>query len=128
MRPFFRGFVYAFEGIAYVVRTQRNARVHLLAAGLVVLAGACFRITATEWAILALTVGVVFSAEMINTALELKVDLAGSAPKSAGSSTFDPKAKAAKDAGAGAVLITALAAVVVGVSIFGPRLWALIAR
>jgi len=87
---------------------------------LVVLAGVCFRIAATEWAILALTVGVVFSAEMINTALELQVDLA--------SSMFDPKAKAAKDAGAGAVLITALAAVVVGVSIFGPRLWALIAR
>jgi diacylglycerol kinase (ATP) len=136
MRSFFRGFVYAFEGVAYVVRTQRNARVHLLAAGLVILAGACFRIAAIEWGILALTVGAVFGAEMINTALELQVDLASSAPKNAGSSTprgagpaaFDPKAKAAKDAGAGAVLITALAAVAVGVSIFGPRLWALIAR
>jgi diacylglycerol kinase len=117
MRRFFRGFVYAFEGIAYVVRTQRNARIHLLFAILVVLAALYFRVTALEWAILAITVSVVFSAEIFNTAVELQVDLA--------TSMTDPRAKAAKDAGAGAVLVTALGAVAVGVAIFGPRLWAL---
>jgi diacylglycerol kinase (ATP) len=117
MRSFFRGFVYAFEGIVHVVRTQRNARVHLLFAVLVLLAALYFRVTATEWAILAITIGLVFGAEMFNTAVEAQVDLA--------TSMSDPRAKAAKDAGAGAVLVTGLGAVAVGVAIFGPRLWAL---
>ncbi len=118
MRRFLQGFVYAFQGIAYVIRTQRNARVHLLIAGAVILAGIYFHLSAVEWAILAITVSLVFSAEVFNTAVELQVDLATSQP--------DPRAKAAKDAGAGAVLVTALGAVAVGVAIFGPRLWALI--
>jgi diacylglycerol kinase (ATP) len=118
MRRFLQGFVYAFQGIALVVRTQRNARVHLLFTGLVILAGFYFHVTPMEWAILAITVSLVFSAEVFNTALESQVDLATSRP--------DPRAKAAKDAGAGAVLVTALGAVAAGVAIFGPRLWALI--
>jgi diacylglycerol kinase (ATP) len=116
MRRFLQGFVYAFRGITHVVRTQRNARVHLLFAGLVLLAGLYFHITAIEWAILAITVALVFSAEMVNTAVESTVDLATSA--------FDPRARVAKDAGAGAVL----GAVAVGIAIFGPRLWALMVR
>jgi diacylglycerol kinase len=120
MRSFFRGFVHAFRGVAYVVRTQRNARVHLVVMGLVVAASIYFRVTAIEWAILAITMGLVFSAEVFNTAVELQVDLA--------TSEFDPKAKAAKDAGAGAVLVTALGAVAAGIAIFGPRLWALALR
>lgn len=117
MRSFFQGFGYAFEGIAHVIRTQRNARVHLLFAALVVVAGLFFRVTAAEWAILAVTVTLVFGAEMFNTAIESQVDLATSDP--------DPRAKAAKDAGAGAVLVAALGAVAVGLAIFGPRVWAL---
>ncbi len=62
--------------------------------------------------------GVVFSAEMINTVAELAVDLL--------TQRYHPMAKIAKDAGAGAVLIAALAAVAVGIAIFGPRLWGLI--
>jgi len=118
MKSFFRGFIYAFQGIAHVVRTQRNARVHLAFMGAVIAAGLYFRVSALEWAILALTMSVVFSAEILNTAMELQVDLA--------TSTFDPRAKAAKDAGAGAVLVTALGAIAVGVAIFGPRLGALV--
>jgi diacylglycerol kinase (ATP) len=118
MKSFFRGFVYAFEGISHVIRTQRNARVHLLATALVVLAGVYFRVSDMEWAILALTVSLVFGAEMFNTAIEAQVDLA--APH------LDPRAKAAKDAGAGAVLVAALGAVAVGLAIFGPRIWALL--
>jgi diacylglycerol kinase len=114
---FLKGFVYAFRGIAHVVRTQRNARVHLVFAVAVLLAGLYFRVTPVEWAILAITISLVFSAEMFNTSVELQVDLATSRP--------DPRARAAKDVGAGAVLVTALGAVAVGVAIFGPRLWAL---
>ena len=118
MRAFLRSFGYAFEGIAYTVRTQRNARVHMLVGALVVLAAVYFRVSATEWAVLALTFGVVFSAEMINTVAELSVDLL--------TQRRHPLAKVAKDVSAGAVLVTALAAIGVGIAIFGPRLWALV--
>jgi diacylglycerol kinase (ATP) len=120
MGSFFRGFFHAFDGIAYVIRTQRNARVHLVIGVLVVVAGIAFRVTAVEWAILAVTMSMVFSAEVFNTAVEQQVDLT--------TSDFDPRAKAAKDAGAGAVLVTALGAVAVGVAVFGPRLWALLLK
>jgi diacylglycerol kinase len=82
------------------------------------LAGACFRVSAVEWALLALTIGMVFSTEMINTVAELAVDLL--------IQRHHPQAKIAKDVGAGAVLLAALAAVGVGAAIFGPRLWALL--
>jgi diacylglycerol kinase len=117
MRAFLRSFRYAGQGIVYVMRTQRNARVHVLITAVVVVGGVYFRLTAIEWAILVLTIGMVFSAEMFNTVAELAVDLLFQ--------RFHPMAKVAKDAGAGAVLIAALAAVVVGIAIFGPRLHAL---
>lgn len=120
MKAFFRSFGYAFAGIAHVVRTQRNARVHLLIAAVVVLAAAYFRVSATEWAILSLALGMVFAAEMFNTVAELAVDLL--------TQRRHPLAGTAKDVAAGAVLVTALAAVGVGVAIFGPRLWALLLR
>jgi diacylglycerol kinase len=120
MKAFLRSFVYAFIGIAYVLRTQRNARVHAAVACLVIIAGIGFRVTAVEWALLALTIGFVFSAEMINTVADLAVDLL--------TQRYHPLAKIAKDAGAGAVLIAAIAAVAVGVAIFGPRVWALLSR
>jgi len=117
MKAFFHSFTYAFHGIAHVLRTQRNARIHLLISAAVIGAGWLFRVTPVEWAILALTMGVVFSAEMINTVAELAVDLL--------TQRAHPMAKIAKDVGAGAVLIAALAAVAVGLAIFGPRLWSL---
>jgi len=118
MRAFLRGFRYAFQGIGYVLRTQRNARVHAAVACLVIAAGVFFRVTAVEWAVLALTIGVVFSVEMVNTVAELAVDLL--------TQKYHPMAKAAKDVGAGAVLVAAIAAVGVGVAIFGPRVWSLL--
>lgn len=118
MRTFLRSFCYAFTGIAHVVRTQRNARVHLVAALIVIAAGIFFRVTVVEWAVLALTIGLVFGAEMINTVAELAVDLL--------TARQHPQAKIAKDVGAGAVLVAALAAVGVGIAIFGSRLWRLL--
>jgi diacylglycerol kinase len=118
MRPFLHSLRYAFAGIAYVLRTQRNARVHAVVAGAVIAAGIACRLSATEWAVIALTIGVVFSAEMTNTVAELAVDLL--------TQRYQPMAKVAKDAGAGAVLLAALAAIGVGIAIFGPRLWRLL--
>jgi diacylglycerol kinase len=118
LRRFLLGFRYAGEGISYVLRTQRNARIHLAISIIVVLAGIILRVTNIEWAILALTIGVVFSAEMVNTVAEMAVDML--------TQRRHPMAKAAKDVGAGAVLVGAIAGVAVGIAIFGPRLWALL--
>jgi len=117
MKPFLRSFRFAFAGVAYALRTQRNARVHVVVACLVIAAGIYFQISAIEWAMLALTIGFVFSAEMLNTVAELAVDLL--------TQHYHPMAKVAKDVGAGAVLVAAIAAVGVGVAIFGPRVGAM---
>jgi diacylglycerol kinase len=93
-------------------------RVELMIALVVILAGVFFRITAVEWAIIFVCIGLVLATELINTVTELAVDLL--------TQRYHPMAKLAKDAGAGAVLITALASVAVGVAIFGPRLWRLL--
>ena len=118
LSSFLRSFRFATEGLVYVVRTQRNARVHLLIAGLVIAGGLYFRVSAAEWAALIATIGLVLSAEVFNTVVELAVDLLVQRQ--------DPRAKVAKDAGAGAVLIAAICAVGVGVAVFGPRLWSLV--
>ena len=120
MRAFLRSFVYAAQGVAYVWRTQRNLRVHVLITALVIAGGLYFRLTSTEWAVVAVTIGLVISVEMVNTVAEMSVDLL--------TQRYNPMAKAAKDVGAGAVLVAALAAVGVGAAIFGPRLWALLSR
>jgi undecaprenol kinase len=115
LRAFLRSFKYAAEGIAHGVRTQRNMRVELGIALIVVIAGILFRIAAAEWAAILVCIGLVLSAELINTVIELAVDLLVQ--------HYHPMAKVAKDAGAGAVLIAALTSVAVGIVIFGPRLW-----
>ncbi len=114
LAAFLRSFVFAFDGIAHVVRTQRNMRVHLLVAALVTLLGVWVRLSPTEWAICALTMGVVFAAEMLNTVIESLVDLA--------SPDHHDLAKIAKDAAAGAVLVLAIFATLVGIFIMLPKL------
>lgn len=111
----YHAFRYAFHGWAYVLRTQRNAWIHSLVATLVILVGLWLRLSFQEWAILVLTIAMVFTAEFINTAIEAVVDLA--------SPTHHPLAKVGKDVGAAAVLIAALAAILVGLLILGPPLW-----
>ena len=120
MSAFLRSFHFAFQGIGYALRTQRNARVHAVIACLAIVAGIYFGISAVEWAVLALTIGTVFSAEMLNTVAELAVDLL--------TQHYHPMAKIAKDVGAGAVLVAAIAAIGVGLAIFGPRIWAMLPK
>jgi diacylglycerol kinase (ATP) len=112
----YHSFRYAFHGWGYVLRTQRNAWIHSLVATLVILMGLWLRISAQDWAVLVLTIAMVFTAEFINTAIEAVVDLS--------SPTHHPLAKVGKDVGAAAVLIAALAAILVGLLILGPPLWA----
>ena len=117
---FIAGFRYAFRGLWYVLRTQRNMRVHLVIAVLAILTGIILHISAIEFALIFITIGIVLTAEMFNTVFELCIDLA--------SPEYHPLAKIAKDIAAGAVLLSAIFAVVVGLFVFVPHLWALIRR
>ena len=109
-------FGHAFRGWWYVLRTQQNAWIHCVFATVVVILCLWLGITPTSWAIIILTIAMVFTAEFINTAIEAVVDLA--------MPVHHPLAKVGKDVGAGAVLVAALAGVVIGLLILGPPLWA----
>jgi diacylglycerol kinase (ATP) len=113
-------FRYAFAGIGHATTTQRNFRIHIVISLAVIAAGLLLSITVIEWAILAVTISVVLQAELFNTALEAIVDKV--------SPEFHALAKVAKDCAAGAVVVTAIGAVVVGIAIFGPRLLLLIGQ
>ena len=108
-------FKHAFSGVWYVVRTQRNARIHLTVALVVIALGLWLGLSYTEWAVIVLTIGLVLAAEAFNTVAEAAVDLA--------TAERHPLAKIAKDVAAGAVLLMAITAVVVGLLILGPPLW-----
>ena len=108
-------FRHAFAGWWYMLRTQRNAWIHATISTLVFLAGLWLGLKRTEWAIILLTIALVWMAEFVNTALEAVVDLA--------SPDLHPLAKIGKDVGAAAVLIGSIAAMVVGLLILGPPLW-----
>lgn len=109
-----RSFRYAFGGISYCISTQRNFRIHTVIALLVVVAGLWLGLSPAEWALIVLTISVVFAAEMVNTALEALADALYPA--------HHPLIGAAKDALAGAVLITAVGAVAIGALVLGPHL------
>jgi len=109
-------FRYALAGLCYTLRSQRNARIHLLAAIAVTATGLWLRLDTTHWAMLTLAITLVFFAEMINTVAEAVVDLI--------TTEYRPLARIAKDVAAGAVLVTAIAAVIVGLLILGPPLLA----
>jgi len=111
---FWRSFSFAGQGVWHVVRTQRNMRVHLLAAAAAVAAGLALRISAADWACVLLAIGLVLTTETLNTVVEALTDLY--------TDQFHPLAKIAKDAAAGAVLISSAAAVGVGLVVFLPRL------
>ena len=110
-----RSLKHAVEGVWYVVRSQRNARIHLAVVAGVLALGGWMGLSRIEWAILALVVGIVLAAEWFNTATEATVDLV--------TAEYHPLAKVAKDAAAAGVLLVALIAVVVGVLILGIPLW-----
>jgi undecaprenol kinase len=111
---FVRSFSFAGQGVWHIVRTQRNMRVHLLAASAAVAAGLVLRISAVDWACVLAAIGLVLTAEALNTVVEALVDLY--------TGEFHPLAKIAKDAAAGAVLIASAAAAAVGIAVFLPPL------
>jgi len=107
-------FACAWAGIVAAVKKEAHMRIHIASAIVAIIAAAIFHISKLEWLILLLTIGTVITLELVNTAIERVVDLV--------TADFHPLAKAAKDIAAGAVLVAAVVAVIVGIIIFLPYL------
>jgi diacylglycerol kinase len=110
-----RSFRYAFAGWWYVIRTQRNAWIHAVTSVVVVILAFWLRLSARDWAVIVLAIGMVWTSEFLNTALEAVVDLA--------SPQKHHLARVGKDVGAAAVLIAAISSALIGILIIGPPLW-----
>ena len=115
-RTWSRKFADAFRGLGRAVRTQSSFAVHLAVAAAVVVSGAFFRVSAWEWCLLALAIGLVLMAEIFNTAVE-------SLARGPGSRRH-PRLRDALDMASGAVLVAAVTAAIIGFVVFGPRLLA----
>jgi diacylglycerol kinase (ATP) len=110
-----RSIAIASHGALLMLRSQHNAWIHAAATIGVVSLGLWFRITAAQWCTLILAIMAVWTAEALNTALELLADVA--------SPEFHPLVGKAKDVAAGAVLLSATGAVIIGVLVLGPHVW-----
>jgi diacylglycerol kinase len=111
---FRRSFIYAYEGLQYALSTQQNMQFHFLAALLVFIIALVCGVSKLELLFLLLAIALVIVAELINTAIELAVDLAMPSPH--------PLAKAAKDTAAAAVLVASVFAAAIGMIVFYERL------
>lgn len=107
---FFKSFTFAFKGILFCISNERNMRVHISVAMLVLIFAYFFNLTVNQYAILILTFAIVIACEMINTAIEILVNM--------NSPNYSVFAKIAKDIAAGAVFISALGAIGVGICFF----------
>lgn len=122
-RPFqftgrIRSFKFAFIGIWTMLISQHNAWIHACATMLVVILGITFKVPPSEWCWLVLAIMAVWTAEALNTAFEFLADVA--------SPEFHPLVKHSKDVAAGAVLISAIGSVIIGLLVFGPYIARLI--
>lgn len=109
---------WAIAGLVTLVRTQANARIHLVATVAVVVLGTAVGLDRWEWVSVILAIAIVWMAEALNTAIEHACDVV--------TREFHPSIKAAKDIAAGAVLAAASGAAVVGVIVFLPHIWPLL--
>lgn len=112
--PLYKSFIYAFEGIWTGIKNERNMKIHCLGMVYVIFAGFIFHISLIEWCFCVVLFGLILSLELVNTAIEAVVDLVTEEKK--------PLAKVAKDTAAGAVLVSAIMAIVIGLIIFVPKL------
>ena len=118
LAKFIAGFGFAFSGLWHAIRTQVNMKVHIALAILALALGIALHTSAVEFALVFVAIAGVMMAEMFNTVIELCIDLA--------SPSYHPLAKIAKDVAAGAVLLSAIMAIIIALFVFGPHLWALL--
>jgi diacylglycerol kinase (ATP) len=120
MKPFsirkrFRSFVYAFRGLKIMLINEHNAWIHSIVAIIVIVLGFVYQVSLTEWCLLVFSMGLVLTAEALNSSVEELTDLV--------SPGINEKAGRAKDIGAGAVLIASITAAIIGLIIFIPKLF-----
>ena len=113
MNKFFKSFAYSFSGIAAAFKTERNFRFHLVATLMVIFLGWRYELNTNEWVWITMAAGIVISAELFNTAIEVLVDMV--------SPEIHPKAKTVKDVASAAVLVCAITALIIGLIIFVPK-------
>ena len=109
-----KSFRYAIAGVVAAAKSERNMRIHIVAAVAAISLGVCLGLSVCEWAVIILCIALVMSLECANTAVEASVDLS--------SPDIHPLAKKAKDCAAGAVLLASIGSAVVGCIVFVPRL------
>ena len=110
-----KSFTHVFRGIGILIKTTHNFWIHIFLAVLVLILGFYLKISNTEWIFIIFTIGLVFITEAINTAIEIDIDLT--------SPEYHPYARDTKDVSAGAVLISAIIAVIIFLIIFMPKIW-----
>lgn len=110
-------FRYAFNGFKTLFKTEANAVIHLVIAVLVVAMGLCLGLSSFEWIMITISIGMVFAAELFNSAIEYLADVV--------SPGFHSRIKKVKDMAAAAVLVVSIAAFTIGLIIFAPKLLAL---
>ena len=115
-RTIFTSIACAWEGISYALRSQRNLRIHMAAGVTAVVAAVAMELSRVELVLVVLTVCLVVLGEMLNTALEFALNLL--------EARDHPVVRAAKDLAAGGVLTAVAGSILVGILLFGPRLWA----
>lgn len=114
LKKFINSFTYPIKGLLYAYRNEQNLAVDVGIALVVIILGLLFGVSKMEWLVLILTIGLVISCELINTAIEAVVDLV--------TQEYHPLAKVAKDTASAAVFIFAIVAVIVGIIIFVPKI------
>ncbi len=110
-----QSFSYSFQGIKTLLKEEHNARIHVVASILTLIAGLYFRLDTLEWCVIILSIGMVICTESMNSAIERVVDFV--------SPEYHEQAGKIKDLASGAVLICSIAALIVGTLIFIPKLW-----
>lgn len=113
-QSFFKAMKNSLNGIFYTLKKERNIKIQLIIAILAIILGIVLKINLIEWGILTITIFIVIISELINTAIENTVDLI--------TTEYNEKAKIAKDVAAGAVLLSAINSVIVGIIIFGTKI------
>lgn len=111
--PLWKSFYHAFCGIKDNVVRERNLKIHIMVMLIVILLGFLLKISTMEWMICLILFGFVISLELVNTAIEITIDIY--------IQEFNEKAKLAKDTAAGAVLVAAIISMIIGIIIFLPK-------
>ncbi len=119
-RNFKQSFQNAFNGIIYTVRNERNMKVHSIIAAIVILLGLAFKLNLIEWSCIIISIGLVLVSELLNTAVEIIVDILFEG--------YDEKAKIMKDIAAGAVFLASIVAFGIGILIFGMKIFNILRR